>query len=149
MSHIKMVVGPKAHPHSVWLYWGVFAALVALTAATVWLAQYDFGSLNLIVTLLIAGTKASLVLSVFMHLAYDSKFYAVVASSALVFLLLFLAFPLIDFDSRADLDASQANFLPRDERVYEHHLAKPEEPLGPGLSERNKEQLIFLSPTDH
>jgi cytochrome c oxidase subunit 4 len=145
-----MVKGPKVHAHSVWLYWAVFAALIALTAATVSLAQFDFGTLNLVVTLFIAGTKALLVMGFFMHLAYDSKFFAVVASTSLVFLTLFILFPMVDLGTRADLDEVQANFRPRDERVYKHHLDAPDAlPLRPGLVEAQRDKLIFVGPGEH
>ncbi len=150
MSHITMVKGPKPHVHSVWLYWGVFAALVFLTVITVGLANYDFGKLNLVVTLLIASTKAILVMSIFMHLAFDSKFFAVIASTSLVFLSLFILFPLLDLGSRADLDSEQQNFLPRDEKVYQHELDMPKDlPLRPGLEEAKKADLIFVGPGEH
>ncbi len=150
MSNVAMVKGPKAHPHSVWLYWGVFLALIALTAATVSLAQYDFGKLNLVVTLLIAGTKAVLVMGFFMHLAYDSKFFAVIASTSLVFLALFILFPMYDLGTRADLDENQTNFLPRDERVYKHKLDTPDAlPLRPGLTEADKGKLKYMEAGEH
>lgn len=150
MSHVNMVRGPKPHTHSVYLYWGVFFALVFFTAVTVGLAQFDFGKLNLIVTLLIAGTKAILVMGFFMHLAYDSKFFAVIASTSLVFLALFILFPIADFASRADLDEDQINFLPRNERVYKHSLDTPDAlPLRPGLQDAQKEKLIFVAPGHH
>ncbi len=150
MSNHNMVKGPKAHPHSVWLYWGVFFALVTLTVVTVAAAQYDFGNLNLIVAMIIAGTKACLVMGFFMHLAYDSKFFAVVAGTSLVFLALFILFPVYDLDSRADLDQQQTNFLPRDERVHKHQLDDPKAlPLRPGLTDAQKDKLIFIGPGEH
>lgn len=150
MSNVIMVQGPKPHPHSVWLYWAVFGALVCFTGITVWLAQFDFGKLNLVVTLMIAGTKAILVMAFFMHLAYDSKFFAVIASTSLVFLALFILFPMADLDTRADLDAEQLNFLPRDERVHKHTSDSPDAlPLRPGLQEADKGKLIFIKPGEH
>ena len=150
MSHVAMVKGPKPHVHSVWLYWGVFFTLIFLTAATVSLAQFDFGKLNIIVTLLIASTKAILVMAIFMHLAFDNKFYAVVAATSLVFLSLFIAFPLLDMDTRADLDPNNKNYLPRDETVYKHHIKDPKSlPLRPGLQEAVPEKLIFIKPGEH
>lgn len=150
MSNISMVVGPKPHVHSVWLYWGVFFALVVLTVVTVMLAGFDFGKLNIVVTLLIASTKASLVLAIFMHLAFDNKFFLVVAATSLVFLSLFILFPLLDLGSRADLDPAQKNFLPRDEKVYQHEIDMPKDlPLRPGLEEAKKDSLIFIGPSEH
>lgn len=150
MSHIHMVKGPKPHVHSVWLYWGVFFALVLLTIATVMLAQHDFGKLNIVVTLIIASTKSLLVLSVFMHLAFDNKYLAVIIGTSLIFLALFILFPMLDMESRADIDPQRANYLPRDEQVYKHDREKPEElPLRPGLKDPVKEQLIFIEPGEH
>lgn len=150
MSHVHMVKGPKAHAHSVWLYWAVFFALIFFTAVTVWLAGHDFGKLNMVVTLLIAGTKALLVMAFFMHLAFDSKFFAVIAGTSLLFLALFILFPILDMDSRADLDAKQHNFLPRDEKVFKHHQDMPEAlPLRPGLMDADKDKLIFQKPGEH
>lgn len=145
-----MVKGPKPHVHSVLLYWAVFFALIFLTVVTVALAGYDFGKLNLIVTLLIASTKAILVLCVFMHLAFDNKFFAVVASTSLVFLALFILFPILDLGTRADLDSEQTNFLPRDEQVYKYELANPDAlPLRPKLQDPQRDKLIFIGPGDH
>lgn len=147
MSHTKMVKGPKAHPHSVWLYWGVFFVLLCLTVFTVYITVYDFGYLNFVVALLVASTKALLVVGIFMHLAYDNKFFGVVAATALVFLGLFILFPLLDVDSRSLVDATDANFLPRDEAVYKYELAHPKAlPLRPGLTEPKESELIFTKP---
>jgi cytochrome c oxidase subunit 4 len=150
MSFYHMVRGPKPHPHSVWLYWGVFFTLVFFTAITVGLSHYDFGKLNIIVTLGIASTKAILVMAIFMHLAFDNKFYAVIAATSLVFLSLFIGFPIMDMNTRADLDAIQENFLPRDEAVYKHHIKDPKDlPLRPGLQEAVRDKLIFVGPGEH
>lgn len=150
MSHISIVKGPKPHPHSVWLYWAVFFALVFFTVVTVTLASYDFGKLSIIVTLCIAGTKALLVMAVFMHLAFDNKFFAVIVASSLIFLSLFILFPIFDMASRADLDSANENYLPRDEFVYKYELANPDAlPLRPGLQVAVPDKLIFIGPNQH
>jgi len=150
MSHISIVRGPKAHPHSVWLYWAVFFALVFFTFITVTLAGYDFGKLNLVVTLCIAGTKALLVMAIFMHLAFDNKFFAVIVATSLVFLALFIIFPIFDMESRADLDPANQNYLPRNEFVYKYELANPTAlPLRPGLQVAVPDKLIFIGPGQH
>lgn len=150
MSHIHMVQGPKPHTHSVYLYWGVFCLLVLLTAATVYLARFDFGKLNLVVTLMIAGTKALLVLGIFMHLAFDNKFFGVIAATSLVFLTLFILFPLYDMETRGDLDANNRMYLPRNERVYQYELQHPGAlPLRPGLQDPVPDKLVFVKPGQH
>lgn len=150
MSHIHMVTGPKPHAHPVWLYWGIFFTLVILTGLTVFLAGYDFGKLSVVVTLLIAGTKSMFVLGFFMHLAYDSKFFAVVISSSLIFLSLLILFCVLDVDSRAEVDPQTANFLPRDEKVFKYAKENPESlPLRPKLQEPDPKALIYAKPGEH
>jgi len=150
MSHVHMVQGPKPHTHSVYLYWGVFFILVFLTVATVYLAGFDFGSLNVVVTLLIAGTKAALVMGIFMHLYFDNKFFAVIAACSLVFLSLFMFFPLYDMETRGDLDAANRMYLPRDERVHQYELKNPKAlPLRPGLQDPVPDKLVFIKPGQH
>jgi cytochrome c oxidase subunit 4 len=150
MSHVSMVTGPKPHTHSVFLYWGVFFALVGLTVLTVVLAGYDFGKLNLVVTLLIAGTKAALVMGIFMHLAFDNKFFGVIVAASFVFLALFILFPMLDMETRGDLDPWNRLNLPRDQRVYQYELQHPKElPLRPGLQDPVKDKLIFIKPGAH
>ncbi len=54
------------------LYIGVFAALAGLTIVTVLASQVDFsGPGHVVVALLIAGIKATLVAAVFMHLKWE------------------------------------------------------------------------------
>ncbi len=52
------------------LYWGIGAALIALTGFTVFLSYIDFGSRsrNIVIALLVAAFKVSLVGAIFMHL---------------------------------------------------------------------------------
>lgn len=51
----------------------VLLALLALTGITVAMSWVDLGVLNVWVTLLIASTKASLVLLFFMHFKYEGR----------------------------------------------------------------------------
>jgi len=80
----------------------VLLALLLLTAMTVSASGVDFGSpgVNVVIALLIASLKACLVALFFMHLRYDKPINAVIFSTGLVFLALFLIFCLIDFESR-------------------------------------------------
>jgi len=78
----------------------VWAALLALTAVTVGVSYVDFGGWNLVISLLVAMTKATLVAAIFMHLAYGKKFNAVVFGLSLVFLVVMLAFTFADTKTR-------------------------------------------------
>jgi cytochrome c oxidase subunit 4 len=53
-------------------YYGVFGALAVLTIVTVAVAQYHFSDVgNVVVALIIAAFKASLVAAIFMHLKWE------------------------------------------------------------------------------
>lgn len=150
MSHIHKVKGPKPHVHSVWLYWGVFTALVILTILTVYLARFDFGSFNIVITFLIAGSKSLLVLGIFMHLAFDNKFFSLILGASLIFLVLFILFPILDMSSRSEIDSKISNFLPRDEKILQYQQTNPKAlPLRPGLTEMPVEKLNFTPAGEH
>ncbi len=86
-----------AHVVSPLILIGVFTVLMALTLITVGVTTIDFGyNANLIIALSIALVKAMLVVGYFMHLRYDSPFYTVIVGIALLFIVLFMAFTIID-----------------------------------------------------
>lgn len=73
-------------------------ALLFLTIVTVVSSKIDFGgaSVNLAIAMVIAVTKATLVVLFFMHLRYDRLFHSVVFVSALLAACLFVGFTLMD-----------------------------------------------------
>lgn len=91
-----------AHSSSASIYVVTLAALLVLTGVTVGAAYVDFGSssINLVIAILIATAKASLVAMIFMHLRHDPAINAIIFGSSLIFLGIFLLFPLIDIGSR-------------------------------------------------
>lgn len=54
------------------LYIQVWLSLLFLTTLTVVVAALDFGTVNIVIALLIATVKVGLVVSYFMHVRYDS-----------------------------------------------------------------------------
>lgn len=72
--------------------------LLFLTLLTVTASKIDFGgaSINLAIAMVIAVTKATLVILFFMHLRYDRLFHSVVFVSALLAASLFVGFTLMD-----------------------------------------------------
>ncbi|HEU4611959.1 MAG TPA: cytochrome C oxidase subunit IV family protein [Kofleriaceae bacterium] len=72
--------------------------LLILTLLTVTASKIDFGgaSINLAIAMVIAVTKATLVVLFFMHLRYDRLFHSVVFVSALLAASLFVGFTLMD-----------------------------------------------------
>ena len=71
--------------------------LLVLTLVTVLATKIDFGAnINLAIAMVIAVTKATLVILFFMHLRYDRLFHTVVFCSALAAASLFVGFTLMD-----------------------------------------------------
>jgi cytochrome c oxidase subunit IV len=85
-------------------YWGIFAALICLTVATVKVSYYDFGSANIVIALLIATMKASLVAAFFMHLRHDKLFNTLAFLGAFLFLGIFILLTYDDLGQRGKVD---------------------------------------------
>ena len=83
-----------------WIYFVVFGALLALTAVTVLVSYVDMGLLNVVVALLIASVKASLVALFFMHLKGESRLVWGFALVPILFLLLIILGTLVDTQLR-------------------------------------------------
>lgn len=81
-------------------YFIIFIALLVLTAATVWVAYFDLGRLNVIVALSIAVLKATLVVLYFMHVRYSSKLTWVFVGAGFFWLAILVAFTLSDYATR-------------------------------------------------
>jgi cytochrome c oxidase subunit 4 len=70
----------------------VFVLLLVLLAATYWAYRMDLGSTpNLIIALIIAVIKATMVLMVFMHVRLSSKLVWVFATAAFLWLVIMIA----------------------------------------------------------
>ncbi len=108
------------------LYMIVGGALILLTLLTVGIFYVDFGPFNIVVAMVIAIAKASLVVLYFMHLRWDNKIYAAIFILSIVMLGAFVALTAVDFFDReivteghnipitnqADLDAIRAVRIP-------------------------------------
>jgi cytochrome c oxidase subunit 4 len=97
------------HAHiSPWqFYVKIFLGLVCLTLLTIGVAYIPLGKLNLVVAIMISTAKASLVVTFFMHLKYDSRFNALMFLSSLLFIGVFFAYTLNDTDHRGQIDSAQ------------------------------------------
>ncbi len=75
-----------AHVASMKVLLATGGTLLILTLLTVTASKIDFGgaSINLAIAMVIAVTKATLVVLFFMHLRYDRLFHSVVFVSALL-----------------------------------------------------------------
>ncbi len=78
----------------------IFAALMALTATTIYVAFQDLGPLNNIVALSIAVVKMTLVVLYFMHVRYATRLTWLVVASGFVWLVFLILITMSDYWSR-------------------------------------------------
>lgn len=84
------------------IYFVIFGALIVLTAVTYFAALHDFGNeaVNTIVALVIALTKATLVILYFMHVRYSPRLTWVVVTSGFFWLAIMILLTLSDYMTR-------------------------------------------------
>jgi cytochrome c oxidase subunit 4 len=82
------------------MYYAVFAALIVGTGLTYAAALVDLGALNNVVMLLIACTKALLVVLFFMHVRWSTRLTWIVAASGFFWLLILFGLGMADYMSR-------------------------------------------------
>ena len=109
----------KLHIISLKTYIAVFVSLIFFTVVTVISAQFDFGSFNIILALLIASFKSSLVLLFFMHLYYDNKINLAFILGSVLFLALFIGLTMIDVTRRQDIYDIRGKLVNPDASIYE------------------------------
>jgi cytochrome c oxidase subunit 4 len=83
------------------LYVTIWAILMAMTITTVLVARADIGPFNVVVALVIATIKATLVVLFFMHLRYSPKLTMATVVAAMFFLFLLLGLTMTDYLTRA------------------------------------------------
>lgn len=88
------------HVVPVSLYVGIWAALMALTLTTVLASFAELGPFNIVVALVIATIKGSLVVLFFMHLRYSPKLTMVAVIAALFWLFIMFSLTMTDYLSR-------------------------------------------------
>ncbi len=117
----------------------VFGSLVILTILTGLTAQIDLGSMNVPLAILIASSKATLVVLFFMALKYDNRVNSLVFALGVVFAVVFLTFTLFDTAFRGDLgnvgsetisdvERRESMMREREAAIQEGAAAGPEEP---------------------
>lgn len=119
----KSKSGEHVLPLSV--YFGVAFGLLALTGITVTVSFIHLGGWNVVVALLIASIKGSLVALFFMHLYYDKKIYSIVFSMGLLFLSIFIALTMFDTLRRGEIYTIKAEPINKEAKMYEN-LAAPD-----------------------
>ena len=90
----------SGHIAPIRLYFVIFGALMVFTLLTVWVSYLNLGYFNLPVALIIAITKAMLVILYFMHVRWSDRLVQVTAASGFVFLLILFSITLSDYMTR-------------------------------------------------
>ena len=90
----------KHHIVSYRTHFFVLVALLVLTAVSVLITRLEMGPLNTAAALLIAGTKAAIVLAWFMHLKFESRFFAFMVSAVILIFILVLVVTFFDYSYR-------------------------------------------------
>jgi len=88
------------------IYVSIWAILMFLTGLTVFVSFIELHNWNVVLALVIATIKATLVVLFFMHLYYSSKLTKVTLIAAIFFLFLLLALSMTDYLTRGWLTNS-------------------------------------------
>jgi cytochrome c oxidase subunit 4 len=109
-GHGDHVVDHSHHAHvcSFQTFFGIYVALLFLTFVTVAVAEpvsgLHLGSASMLVAMAVAAVKASLVMTVFMHLRWDTAMNNLAFLGSLIFLSLLFLFTLADHATRGVSD---------------------------------------------
>ena len=82
-------------------YYAIFGALMVGTAMTIGAAFINLHNFNIVVALLIAGVKASLVVFFFMHVKYSSRLTKLTVAIGFIWLFIMVSITMTDYLSRA------------------------------------------------
>ena len=94
-EHTEHIVKPGT-------YLAIILTLLSLTGITVYAAYINLGRFNIVVALVIATMKATLVVLFFMHAKYSPKRTKLVIMAGIFWLIILLFMTLSDYASRVD-----------------------------------------------
>lgn len=89
-------------------YFATWGALMFFTIITVGASYVNFGPANLLIAVVIATLKATIVAAIFMHLWFDHRMHSMILASAGLFLAIFIAFTMFDTESRGHMESIAA-----------------------------------------
>ncbi len=127
-EHVTHSRAEPAHEHhSSASYWIIWAVLLVLTALTVWTGRMDLPNFGLILALIIATTKAVLVLLFFMHLWEQKGVNRVTFVATMVFVVVLILGVFGDMTTRLSVSLPQ-----REQPPAHRNLELPPTPGQPG-----------------
>jgi cytochrome c oxidase subunit IV len=90
----------EQHSITIGTYLAVFTALMVLTAVTVISAHIDLGHFNIVLALVVAFTKATLVVTYFMHLRYGTSMTRAILIAGVLGVFLLMGIAIDDLRNR-------------------------------------------------
>ncbi len=101
VEHHEQEHVPHVHITPLWVYFSVFAALAAGTLLTWWVSTFDLGMWNTPIALIIATTKAVLVILFFMHVIHSTRLTWVVVIGSFLWLAVLFVLTFADYLTRS------------------------------------------------
>jgi cytochrome c oxidase subunit 4 len=92
---------PSSHIAPISMYVGIWAALMLGTGITVFAATLELHVFNIVLALVIATIKGTLVVLFFMHLRYSTKLTMVTVVAAIFFLIILFSLSMTDYLTRS------------------------------------------------
>lgn len=113
-AHGGTVVDHSHHTHvsGFSTFLRVYGALCFLTIITVAASRVDFGPANMLIAVAIATVKASLVMTFFMHLKWDTAMNNIAFIGSFIFLSLLFLFTMADVATRGMAEPLQMSPFP-------------------------------------
>lgn len=100
MAHPQQHEDEYTHVVPAALYVGIWATLMLATLITVLASFAELGPFNIVVALVIATIKGTLVVLFFMHLRYSPKLTMVAVIASIFFLFIMFSLTMTDYLSR-------------------------------------------------
>ena len=123
--------GSAHHIMPLKMYFSVFGALLVLTVATIGVSHLALPEpWAIIVAMIVALMKATLVAAFFMHLKYEEQFFTFILVGSLLFMGLFFFFTFSDFMTVGQLVDDQGQFV-KQENEKAAQPASPATPAAP------------------
>jgi|SRR5579883_785212 len=82
------------------VYLLTFGGLVCLTLLTTGLGFLDLGPFNTVIAILLAATKAGLIVMFFMHAFYEARIVRVIIAGGIIWVAILLSLTLTDYTTR-------------------------------------------------
>jgi cytochrome c oxidase subunit 4 len=98
----------EPHVASIGSYLGIFGLLMLLTGITVGASRVDLGALNVVVAVIIACIKATVVVLFFMHVKYSSPLVKLTAAVGFIWLIFMFTLTFTDYIGRQMLETPKS-----------------------------------------